>query len=191
MQAPNEFLNQFGILNGQTIELHWNVLNADWISIDGVGFVQAIGKKEFYPSSNTKYKLTAKNRNHAVEQEFFVRVFPIPVMEKLKVPMPDITSNNIHLFTTPIRVIEKPISANFPSFQLPSVIEIGKKNTTEKPSKILLNIGEVPLRRMAERNDNTREYRSFKTNLFNTMENTFRDNYKVKDIIQTIRKHYE
>ncbi len=185
MQSPREYSNQYGILNGQTIELHWNVLNADWISINGVGYVQAIGKKEFYPTENTKYKISAKNRNYADEKEFFVRVFPVPVMEKLMVPMPEISTNNIELFKTQIPVIQKLDMINFPSLQIPSVIQIQKDNTTVKPVNIDLDFSKIS--RVA-RNDNVM---SFKSKIFDKLENSFRDNYKIKDIIQTIRKHYD
>ena len=189
MQSPKEFSNQYGILNGQTIELHWNVLNADWISINGVGFVQAIGKKEFYPTENTKYKISAKNRNYADEKEFFVRVFPVPVMEKLMVPMPEISTNNIELFKTQIPVINKLDMINFPSLQIPSVIQIQRENVVEKPTflkfQTLEKLNKIP---HFIRNDSGT---SFKSKIFDRLENSFKDNYKIKDIIQTIRKHYD
>ncbi len=184
IQAPKEFPNQFGILNGQTIELHWNVLNADWISIDGVGFVQAIGKKELYPTQNTQYKITAKNRNHIEEITFFVRVFPLPVMEKLLVKMPDITTHNIELFKTQIPTIKRIDSINFPTLQIPSVIKIQQDNTAVKPK--MMTINKEMLKQVKHDGVVT-----FKSRLFDKMENVFKDNYKVKDIIQTIRKHYE
>lgn len=190
IQAPKEFPNQFGILNGQTIELHWNVLNADWISIDGIGFVQAIGKKELYPTQNTQYKITAKNRNHTDEINFFVRVFPVPVMETLMVKMPDITTNNIELYKTQIPTIQRLNSIQFPTLQIPSVIEIQKDHTAVKPIHLkfdtLEKFKEIP---HLVRND--KGVVTFKSRLFDKMENVFKDNYKVKDIIQTIRKHYE
>ncbi|MDB5226417.1 MAG: Serine/threonine protein kinase [Bacteroidota bacterium] len=186
LQAPEEFTNQFAILNGQTIELHWNVLNADWISIQGVGFVQAIGKKEFYPEVNTQYKITAKNRNHIAEREFFVRVFPVPVLEKLLVPMPELSSHQIHLFRQPLSVIGKPSLANFPSLKIPSMMEIGKDNSVAPPQKVLMDKTLLLFSK-----DKGGNYTSFKSNLFDKLENKFKENYKLKDIIHTIRKHYE
>lgn len=190
IQAPKEFPNQFGILNGQTIELHWNVLNADWISIDGVGFVQAIGKKELYPTQNTQYKITAKNRNLIEEITFFVRVFPLPVMEKLLVKMPDITIHNIELFKTQIPTIKQIDSINFPTLQIPSVIQIQKDHTDVKPIHLKFDILEK-LKEIPHLVRNDKGVVTFKSRLFDKMENVFKDNYKVKDIIQTIRKHYE
>lgn len=194
MQAPNEFRNQYGILNGQTIELHWNILNADWISIEGIGFVQAIGKKEFYPTKNTQYKIIAKNRNHTEEITFFVRVFPFPVMEKLLVKMPEITKNNIELFKTQIPIIKRLESINFPTFQIPSVIQINRDHTAVKPKVIALN--EIVRQQIPTKKDfigftGNEKKESFKSKLFDKMENSFKDNYKIKDIIQTIRKHYD
>lgn len=186
MQSPKEFNNQFGILNGQTIELHWNIINADWISIEGVGFVQAIGKKEFYPTKNTQYKIIAKNRNHTEEIVFFVRVFPVPVMEKLMVKMPEIRKNNIDLFKTQIPSIKRLDSINFPTFNLPSVIQIKRDHTAVKPKVIALNEIVHQQKVVGMENNN-----SFKSKLFDKMENSFKDNYKIKDIIQTIRKHYD
>ncbi len=184
MYAPEEFSNQFGILQGQLVELHWNVLNADWISIDGVGYVQAIGVKEFYPEKNTRYKIMARNRNFSTEQEFFVRVFPVPVMEKLSVPMPEISLTNISLFSSPVPSIGKPIAKNFPNLNIPSVIEISKENFKVKPQVLpLQKINKSPLGDLG--------VKSFKTKLFDRLEDAFNENYKVRDILQTIRKHYE
>ena len=194
MQSPKEFNNQYGVLNGQTIELHWNIINADWISIEGVGYVQAIGKKEFYPIENTQYKIIAKNRNHTEEITFFVRVFPVPVMEKLMVKMPEITRNNIDLFKTQIPTIQRLDSINFPTFQMPSVIQIKRDHTAVKPKMIALN--EIVSQQTAHKKNakdsvGNENKSSFKSTLFDKMENLFKDNYKIKDIVQTIRKHYE
>lgn len=194
MQSPKEFTNQYGILNGQTIELHWNIINADWISIEGVGFVQAIGKKEFYPTKNTQYKIIAKNRNHTEEITFFVRVFPVPVLEKLMVKMPEITKNNIDLFKTQIPSIRRLDSIRFPTFQIPSVIQINRDHTAVKPKVIALN--EIVRQQIPPKKDfigftGNEKKESFKSKLFDKMENSFKDNYKIKDIIQTIRKHYD
>lgn len=186
LHAPEEFYNQFAILNGQTIELHWNVLNADWISIEGVGFVQAIGKKEFYPETNTKYKITAKNRNHITEREFFVRVFPVPILEKLLVPMPELSTSQIHLLRDPLSLIGKPSLVNFPSLKIPSLIEIEKENTVSAPDKILIDKTLLSISK-----EKHGKYASFKTKLFDGLENKFKENNKLKDIIHTIRKHYE
>jgi hypothetical protein len=183
MQAPKEFPNQFGLLSGQSFEMHWNVLNADWISIEGAGFVQAIGIKECHPAENTKYKITAKNRNHTAEQEFFVRVFPVPVMEKYFVPMPEISTNTISLFKTQIPVIQKPDVIKFPSLQIPGIIQIQRDHTAVKPVRIPLDAVPNKVR--------VNSAGTFKSKIFDKLEDLFKDNYKIKDIIKTIRKHYD
>lgn len=185
LKSFRDFPHQYGILQGQAIELHWNVLNADWISIEGVGFVQAIGKKELFPKQHTAYKLIAKNRNYNNEVSFLVRVFPVPVMEKLIVPMPELKNHTIELFKTAVPVINKPDLIRFPSFQIPGVIHLQRDRAITQPELITFN---TDLISPAINKDG---YASFKSRLFDKLENTFKDNYKIKDIVQTIRKHYE
>ncbi len=88
--AHKDFPNHFGILNHQYIEIDWNVINADFISIDGVGLVKAVGRKSFYPTENTKYVIHAKNKEYTLEQEIYVRIFPVHVSEKLFASVPSI-----------------------------------------------------------------------------------------------------
>jgi hypothetical protein len=187
MHAPEEFSNQFGILSGQSVELHWNVLNADWISIDGVGFVQAIGRKEFYPSANTKYRIIAKNRHHSSETQFYVRVFPVPVMEKLFVPVPELLSGNIHLYKSPVPSLKKFIKPEYPTLNIPSIIEINRINIAQKP--VMLQPDKEQISKLFQ--TDKKDYASFKARMFDRMDAMFKDNYKIRDIIQTIRKHYE
>lgn len=185
LKAFRDFPHQYGIMQGQSVELHWNVLNADWISIEGVGFVQAIGKKELFPNQHTTYNLIAKNRNYNNEISFMVRVFPVPVMEKLIVPMPELKKHTIELIKTTVPVINKPDLIRFPSFQIPGVIQIQRDHTVTKPVLETVNTS------LIRSTINKEGYTSYKSRLFDKLEYTFNGNYKIKDIVQTIRKHYE
>jgi len=89
-QASADFPHHFGILKNQFIEIDWNIINADWISIEGVGYVQSIGKMAFYPVENTVYKLKAKNKEIEMEQAIYVRVFPVNINAELFEKVPEI-----------------------------------------------------------------------------------------------------
>ncbi len=54
--------NPTRITKGQNSELSWKVLNADEISISGIGKVAAEGRIPVTPQATTTYTLTAKNR---------------------------------------------------------------------------------------------------------------------------------
>jgi hypothetical protein len=125
--AHNHFPHHFGILKHQQIELDWNVLNADFISIEGVGLVKAVGRKTFYPTANTKYIIRAKNKEYDIQQEIFIRVFPVHVADNLAAKIPFIQiKNDIQIPTMNIIVTE--------------AIDIPKPNiTASKPDLILLN----------------------------------------------------
>ena len=123
----NHFPHHFGILKHQQIELDWNVLNADFISIEGVGLVKAVGRKTFYPTANTKYIIRAKNKEYDIQQEIFIRVFPVHVADHLMAKIPFIQiKNDIQIPTMNIIATE--------------AIDIPKPTiTTSRPDLILLN----------------------------------------------------
>ncbi|HRG36632.1 MAG TPA: hypothetical protein PK355_10105, partial [Chitinophagales bacterium] len=86
-------------------------LNADLITISGVGLVKAIGRKAFYPTGNTSYTITAKNKTFEITQTIYVRVFPQNVTDKLFTSQP-----NTHIHSQQITKI--PELTKFPDFIL-------------------------------------------------------------------------
>ena len=122
-----DFPNHVGILKGQYVEIDWNILNADLITISGVGLVKAIGRKAFYPTGNTSYTITAKNNQHEIHQSIYVRLFPQNVVDKLLVKQPSI---KIQLEQT----ISKPTLQAMPSLTIdkPTI-------SIHKPTSVLLN----------------------------------------------------
>lgn len=92
--ALNDFPHHFGILKQQQIELDWNVLNADFISIEGIGLVKAVGRKTFYPTDNSKYIIRAKNKDYDIQQEIFIRVFPVHIADNLFAKIPSVQLKN-------------------------------------------------------------------------------------------------
>lgn len=97
------------IISGIEITLNWEVENADEISInEGIGNVSEKGTMHLKPLSDRNYKITATNKFGADEQEIQIATFPTPVLESLKVPMPDFTS----------RVSLNPIQINSPKIDV-------------------------------------------------------------------------
>ncbi|MCC6514735.1 MAG: hypothetical protein IT275_00115 [Chitinophagales bacterium] len=95
-----DFPNHVGILKGQYIEIDWNIFNADLITISGVDLVKSIGRKAFYPTGNTSYTITAKNKTFEITHTIYVRVFPQNVTDKLFTSQP-----NIHIHSQQITQI--------------------------------------------------------------------------------------
>lgn len=110
-----DFPNHVGILKGQYLEIEWNILNADLISISGVGLVKAVGRKAFYPTGSTQYTITAKNKEYELSQTIYVRVFPLNVSEHLitKTPNIRIQSQQISIspdvMQLPVFTVDKPV----------------------------------------------------------------------------------
>jgi hypothetical protein len=122
-----DFPNHVGILKGQYLEIEWNIINADLITISGVGLVKAVGRKAFYPTGNTTYTITAKNKEYEMSQTIYVRVFPLAVTDNLFTKTPNIRIQSQQITKTPeltkqpLFTIDKPVL------------------TTDKPNTIDLN----------------------------------------------------
>jgi hypothetical protein len=78
------------IMDSQPVTLLWKVENAKKIRINnGVGDVSPEGEKVDTYKGNTVYSITAYGELSVVSKTVEVRVFPTPIIESLKVPMPD------------------------------------------------------------------------------------------------------
>ncbi|MBP8192954.1 MAG: hypothetical protein KAX69_05060 [Chitinophagales bacterium] len=110
-----DFPNHVGILKGQYLEIEWNILNADLITISGVGLVKAVGRKAFYPTGNTTYTITAKNKEYELSQTIYVRVFPVSVSDHLITKTPNIRIQSQQITKTPevtklpLFTVDKPV----------------------------------------------------------------------------------
>lgn len=96
-----DFPNHVGILKNQYLEIEWNIINADLITISGVGLVKAVGRKAFYPTGNTTYTITAKNKEYEMTQTIYVRVFPISVTDNLFSKMLNVRIQSQQITKTP------------------------------------------------------------------------------------------
>lgn len=122
-----DFPNHVGILKGQYLEIEWNIINADLITISGVGLVKAVGRKAFYPTGNTTYTITAINKEYEMSQMIYVRVFPLAVTDNLFTKTPNIRIQSQQITKTPVLTQQ-------PLFTIDKPVLI-----TEKPNTIGLN----------------------------------------------------
>ena len=137
------------IILGQEIVLTWEVENADSIEIDNhVGKVSSIGKFNLKPITDTVYGIIAINPFGSSSSHISLKVFPAPVMEYLKIPMPEfeskVTINNINLKT-----VRFDLSCNLPNlnYQKPAFIQpsikIRRIHPKFKPFKSHFNLSSV------------------------------------------------
>jgi serine/threonine protein kinase len=137
------------IISGIEITLSWEIENADEISIsEGVGVVNAKGSIQLNPISDRSYKISAKNKFGTDEQEIQIFTFPTPVLESLKVPMPDFTSR-VNLNPIQISSPKIDVSVNLsnlisgkPVFTEPSN-EFRTLKPEYKPKTELLNLSSI------------------------------------------------
>lgn len=107
------------VISGQKILLSWEVTNALEITINnGIGKVNNTkGRVEIYPNQNISYKIHAKGIGGEVEQELLVKIFPTPIIESIKVPMPDFKSR-VNLSSIVLKSPNIDVSIELPDFNL-------------------------------------------------------------------------
>lgn len=115
------------IIEGQKVKLSWKVNYAEKVVIDnGIGEVQAEDSREIVPNKTGLYKLKATNHfGKSSEKELTIRIFPTPIIESLKIPMPDFNSSiNMSKVTVPdinLQVKLPNLNISFPQFIEPKV----------------------------------------------------------------------
>ena len=97
------------IIAGVEVTLSWKVEGADEIVInEGIGIVKESDSITVKPNSERNYKINATNKFGIDEQQIHISTFPTPVIETIKIPMPDFTS----------RVILNPILISSPKINV-------------------------------------------------------------------------
>lgn len=123
------------IISGVEVTLSWKVEGADEIVInEGIGIVKESDSITVKPNSERNYKITATNKFGIDEQQIHISTFPIPVIETLKIPMPEFTSR-VNLNPIQISSPKIDVSINFDSLisERPIFTEQSNKLRTLKP----------------------------------------------------------
>lgn len=104
------------VISSIPVTISWKVENAKKIEINnGVGEVNEEGHKTILHDKSTLYQLTAWGELSSVTNEKVVTVFPTPIIESLKIPMPDFSSS----FSLGSIILNPPninLSINIPDF---------------------------------------------------------------------------
>lgn len=116
------------IISGVEITLSWKVEGADEILInEGIGIVKESDSITVKPNSERNYKITATNKFGIDEQKIHISTFPTPVIETLKIPMPEFTSR-VNLNPIQISSPKIDVSINFDSLISPRPIFTEQSN---------------------------------------------------------------
>jgi len=103
------------IISGVEVTLNWKVDGADDIEIsEGIGRVKENDSISVKPNSERNYKITATNKFGMDEHQIHISTFPTPVIETLKIPMPEFTSR-VNLNPIQISSPKIDVSINFDS----------------------------------------------------------------------------
>jgi hypothetical protein len=77
------------LIQGSEINISWEIENALKVSINnGVNEVEPSGSLILKPQNNCEYIITAIGFNDIVTQKLEIKVFPTPIIESIKVPIP-------------------------------------------------------------------------------------------------------
>lgn len=137
------------VINGVPVTLKWEIENAHTIEIDNrVGDVT--GKKEIkiIPDKNVIYRIKAIGHFGEAEATIEIKLFPTPVLESLKVPMPDFVSR-VNL--NPIQISSPKIDLSINIINLMSSKPVFAEQSNElktlrlqhKPKTQLLNLSNI------------------------------------------------
>lgn len=106
------------VVDVMPVTLSWKVEHSRCVKITGVGIVPQEGKKELLCSKSAVFSLIAKGELSDVSIEATARVFPTPIIETLKVPMPDFESHvHVDFDLRPPKIdlgVRTPINLNMP-----------------------------------------------------------------------------
>lgn len=103
------------IISGVEVTLNWKVEGADDTEIsEGIGKVKESDSITVKPNSDRNYKIIATNKFGVDEQQIHISTFPTPVIETLKIPMPEFTSR-VNLNPIQISSPKIDVSINFDS----------------------------------------------------------------------------
>lgn len=136
------------IISGVEVALKWKVEGADDIEIsEGIGKVKESDSISVKPNSDRNYKIIATNKFGVDEQQINISTFPTPVIETLKIPMPEFTSR-VNLNPIQISSPKIDVSINFDSLisSRPIFTEQSNEVRTLKPqhkSKNELNLSSI------------------------------------------------
>ncbi|MBF6642150.1 hypothetical protein IVB69_11715 [Flavobacterium sp. J49] len=116
------------IISGVEVTLSWKVEGADEIVInEGIGIVKESDSITVKPNSERNYKISATNKFGIDEQQIHISTFPTPVIETLKIPMPEFTSR-VNLNPIQISSPKIDVSINFDSLISPRPIYTEQSN---------------------------------------------------------------
>jgi serine/threonine protein kinase len=123
--------------------LSWEVNNALKVEIEGLGNFQLSGQTTVQPTVDTTYKLMVTDNFGSITRDLQIKMLPLPVIEKLLIPSPNIISQstiNIALpnYTSNTKVLPKVVALNKNNFKLilDSNIFIKSPNITNIEYKI-------------------------------------------------------
>ena len=118
-------------LEGRPVRLTWRVAGSRRVRIDGgIGDVDEAGAREVLAAADAVYTLTAEARGgRRVTEAVAVRVIPIPRLESLPVPAPELSHTvilrNLRVSAPAIRVDAPAILLGAPSLSMPLRVDLG------------------------------------------------------------------
>ena len=135
-------INKEYAIKGTLIKLSWNVGGAYSLSIDnGVGSVTGLTEKIITAGDYGIYNLIARNYfGISATKEAGISIFPAPIIEALKVPMPDFNS---HINLNPIQISSPKIDV---SINLNNIF-----SETPKFSDSIIDLGSIKILQNVER----------------------------------------
>lgn len=138
------------VVDVMPVTLSWKVEHSRCVEISGVGIVPQEGKKEVLCSKSIVFSLIAKGELSDVSIKATARVFPTPIIEILKVPMPDFESHvHVNFDLRPSKFdlgVRTPINLNMPSikFAEPKISKIDIKMPSLMEIRLKENLIKLP-----------------------------------------------
>ena len=141
--------DRIAVINGVPVTLKWEIENAHTIEIDNrIGNVTGKTEIKIIPDKDVIYRIKAIGHFGEAEATIDIKLFPTPVLESLKVPMPDFVSR-VNL--NPIQISSPKIDVSINITNLMSSKPVFTEQSNElktlrpqhKPKTELLNLSSI------------------------------------------------
>ncbi|MFN6036869.1 MAG: hypothetical protein ACK452_00245, partial [Bacteroidota bacterium] len=83
------------------VTLSWEVINALKVEIEGLGDFQLVGTTPVYPTQDDNYKIIVTDNFGKIEKTIQIKMLPLPIIERLTIPTPNISINSSISITIP------------------------------------------------------------------------------------------
>lgn len=174
LEALPNFPNHYGIIKGQVLEFSWQCINIQKIEIADLGFINHIGVHQYFKTENFAIHITLYHQDQTIKQSIYIHVFPVPVLNKIIIPTPQIQPPIFSSFN------QSRLQITLPTIDIPSISQTIDHTAVPKP---------IVVNKLIIKQDNV-DFFTTKMSVLNQLEHEYKDYKNLNNIIKDTKKLY-